>query len=270
MKEQLKIFLTAVMFYTRIPCPNWVDHSADYINKCTRFFPLIGWIVGVFFGLVFMASNYFFSIEISLILTMIAGILLTGAFHEDGFADVCDGFGGGWTKEKILTIMKDSTIGVYGAIGLIAILALKFAAILQITQLNTNLIELILVFVSAHSLSRFMSVIIIYTDSYVREDELSKAKPIAKQMAKADFFIALIFGLIPYLFLIFFNIKQNILNIHYYSFVVLPLVLIFAIWRLKKYFKKWIGGYTGDCLGASQQISEVLFYLILTLKWKFI
>lgn len=264
--HQIKIFLTAVMFYTRIPCPSWVDHSAEYINKCTRYFPLIGWIVGGFFGVVYVIFSLIFPVSIALILSMIAGILLTGAFHEDGFADVCDGFGGGWTKEKILTIMKDSAIGVYGGIGLISMLFLKYNAILSINPAISNPFLVILFFVSAHSLSRFMAVIIIFTDSYVREDELSKAKPIAKQMRVKDFITALFFGIFPYILLLvcFGSVFQV------YSLILLPLVLLSAVVYLRKYFKKWIGGYTGDCLGATQQITEVLFYLILTISWKFI
>ena len=113
MKKEVQIFLTAVMFYTRIPVPSWVNHDADYLNKATKYFPLIGWIVGIIAVLVFVGANYLFNPSIAIIISMAASVLLTGAFHEDGFADVCDGFGGGWTKEKILMIMKDSRVGAY-------------------------------------------------------------------------------------------------------------------------------------------------------------
>src|SRR4051812_43461768 len=126
MKKELHIFFTALMFYTRIPCPKNIDHNPDYLNKATRYFPLIGWIVGSISFLAFYVSSLFLSIESAIILAIIASILTTGAFHEDGFADVCDGFGGGWTKEKILLIMKDSAIGAYGAIGLVLLFLLKF------------------------------------------------------------------------------------------------------------------------------------------------
>ena len=99
MKKQLHIFFTALMFYTRIPCPKNIDHNPEYLNKASRYFPLIGWIVGgISFG-VYYLSAILFSSEIAVILSIIAGILTTGAFQEDGFAEVCDGFGGGWTKE---------------------------------------------------------------------------------------------------------------------------------------------------------------------------
>ena len=79
-------------------------------------------------ALVFYGASFFFSKEVSLILSFVSGILITGAFHEDGFADVCDGFGGGWSKERILDIMKDSRVGAYGVIGLISIFLFKFSS----------------------------------------------------------------------------------------------------------------------------------------------
>ena len=115
-KEEIKIFFTSLMFYTRLPCPSYIDHSENYLNKATRYFPLIGIIVGTISFLLFWIFNQIFNVEISIIIAIATGILITGAFHEDGFADTFDGFGGGWTKEKILEIMKDSRIGAYGAI----------------------------------------------------------------------------------------------------------------------------------------------------------
>ena len=99
MKKELHIFFTCLMFYTRIPCPKNIDHNPDYLNKATRYFPFIGWIVGSTSFLTFYLFSLFLSIETAVILAIIASILTTGAFHEDGFADVCDGFGGGWTKD---------------------------------------------------------------------------------------------------------------------------------------------------------------------------
>ena len=95
MKKQLHIFFTALMFYTRIPCPKNIDHHPDYLNKASRYFPLIGWVVGGISFVFYYVGTFLFTNEIAVILSIIAGILTTGAFHEDGFAKVCDGFGGG-------------------------------------------------------------------------------------------------------------------------------------------------------------------------------
>ncbi len=253
MKEELKIFLTAVMFYTRIPVPRWVNHDADYLNKATKYFPLIGWIVGSLAALVFIGANFLFNPSIAIIISMAASILLTGAFHEDGFADVCDGFGGGWTKEKILLIMKDSRVGAYGVIGTILILFLKFYVLLSFAQWQTPL-----VLIAAHPLSRWAASTFILTHQYVRENEDSKAKPVAKQFLITHFLIATIFGIVPLLLL------KNV-----YVFLLIAPVYLMKIY-LGWYFKKWIGGYTGDCLGATQQLCEIIFYLSALALWKFI
>src|SRR5436190_15086530 len=157
MKKELHIFFTALLFYTRIPCPKNIDHNPDYLNRASRYFPLMGWIVGGIAFVVYYLSCFLFNSEIAIVLSIIAGILTTGAFHEDGFADVCDGFGGGWTKEKILMIMKDSAIGAYGAIGLALLFLLKFKLLSESISLFANensYLLIFLLFVSVHALSR--------------------------------------------------------------------------------------------------------------------
>jgi adenosylcobinamide-GDP ribazoletransferase len=260
MKKELHIFFTALMFYTRIPCPKNINHHPDYLNKASRYFPLIGWIVGVISFSVFYLATFLFSNEIAIILSMIASILATGAFHEDGFADVCDGFGGGWTKEKILLIMKDSAIGAYGAIGLVLLFLLKFEGLLQLlSSINSMLIGLLL-FVSAHSLSRLAAISIVFTHEYSREDATSKSKPIAQNFTLREVFGAFFFGLLP-LFALSIFFLQILL-------VVIP--VFFFRYFLARCFQKWIDGYTGDCLGATQQVCEVVFYLSAIALWKFI
>jgi adenosylcobinamide-GDP ribazoletransferase len=260
LKNELKIFFTAVMFYTRIPCPKWVDHSSDYLNKSTRYFPLIGWIVGSFCFAVYYASQYLFPVEISIILSMTAGILLTGAFHEDGFADVCDGFGGGWTKQKILAIMKDSCTGAYGVIGLTLLFVLKFYALFHVVTFSGSGINVLLLFITAHASSRFAAISMVFNQEYVRDDDTSKSKPVAQNYTWKEVLGSLFFGLIPMIFLLF--------RLYQVVYAVIPVILIRFF--LVRYFKKWIGGYTGDCLGATQQVCEVVFYLSVIAIWKFI
>ncbi|MGQ1787737.1 MULTISPECIES: adenosylcobinamide-GDP ribazoletransferase [unclassified Saccharicrinis] len=242
--KQIKLFFTALMFITRIPVPKWVGYSEKNLNKCNRYFPLVGIIVGGFGALVFWLGSFIFPQSISIILSMVSTILLTGAFHEDGFADVCDGFGGGWTKEKILEIMKDSRVGAYGMIGMILILMLKFLALssLPVAFVIPSLI-------AGHSISRTFAVSTMYNLPYVREDELSKSKPVTKNLHIGDLWIAVLIGLCTFLIFVNWTIFLT----------VIPL-LIAKVW-LERYFKKWIGGYVGDCLGTMQQVTEVVFYL---------
>ena len=267
MKKELHIFFTALMFYTRIPCPATIDHNPDYLNKASRYFPLIGWIVGsVAFGM-YCVFNYLVTPEIAILFSMVASVLVTGAFHEDGFADVCDGFGGGWTKEKILMIMKDSAIGAYGAIGLVLLLLLKFQVLTQIIDvLDTNLLiynsqlTILLLFVSGHSISRLAAISIVFTHQYSREDASSKSKPIAQSYSWKEVVGAFFFGLLPLVILSCFQLQMLL--------VLMPVLL--TRFFLARYFQKWIDGYTGDCLGATQQVCEVVFYISVIALWKFI
>jgi adenosylcobinamide-GDP ribazoletransferase len=239
------------MFYTRIPCPPNITHDPDYLNKATRYFPMMGWIVGGMAALVFGLSSYFFNPPICILLSMVASILTTGAFHEDGWADVCDGFGGGWTKEKILEIMKDSRTGAYGSIGMALMLLFKY-----IVQTEIQVTQLCVVMIAAHSFSRLCAVGMVATSVYVRENDDAKAKPLAKTITIREIIPAFIFGVAP------------LWMIGKYCLAIIPPILLTIYMR--RYFHKWIGGYTGDCLGAIQQVSELMFYLGILMAWKFI
>ena len=241
MKYQLKLLLTALMFYTRIPVPRGIDHSEELLNKATRYFPLIGIMVGALMALVYWLSGFILPSTISVILMMLTGIVVTGAFHEDGFADVCDGFGGGYSIEQKLNIMKDSRVGTYGLLGLIFLILMKFLLLIEI---DLNLIALI---IAVQSLSRLSPVLIIFTSDYVRQDALSKVKPIGKKIKTWELLLAVVFAIAP-LFLL-----------GVWGFVlILPLLIsqLLSLW----FFKRHLGGYTGDCLGAAQQFAEVVLY----------
>ncbi len=262
MKEEIKIFFTALMFYTRIPCPKNIDHSPEYINKATRYFPLIGSIVGFISFVVFWLSSFVFSTIISVLFSIVAGVLVTGAFHEDGLADVFDGFGGGWTKAKILDIMKDSRIGAYGVIALLFSFAIKLLALAELLSYNgtINSTVIALFFITYHSLSRLTTINIVFTAAYSRDDEVSKAKPIAQAHSLTEIVGAYVFGLLPLMGLCCYQWK--------FCLVLLPLFGLY--FYAKRYFIKWIDGYTGDCLGAVEQLSECVCLLTFVAIWKYI
>ncbi|WP_299157557.1 adenosylcobinamide-GDP ribazoletransferase [uncultured Tenacibaculum sp.] len=253
MKKQIHYFLTAVLFFTRIPCPKWVDHSPEILNKSSRYFSLVGTLIGAISAVIYYGASFIFSPIISIILSLIASIWATGAFHEDGFADVCDGFGGGWTKEKILTIMKDSRLGTFGVVGLTSILSLK---IVSLNELNENLKNIPLIIIAGHTISRFVATVLLYTHKYVRDIDSAKVKPTTQKMSTKSLIISGFFGILP---LIFFK------DLKVFG-VLVPLLLVYLY--MSSFFKKWIGGQTGDCAGALQQVSEVVFYLSLLVLWK--
>lgn len=242
LKYQWHLFLTALCFFTRIPAH--IEYRQESLNCCNRYFPLVGAVVGMIGALVFIGASWILPVSVSVILSMAATILTTGAFHEDGFADVCDAFGGGWTKEKILVIMKDSRVGAYGVIGMFLLLVCKY---ITITETPTSLIPVAMVV--AHILSRSMATTTMWRLNYVRDDETSKSKPITKNIRIKDVAIAMTIGILALLLL------PSLL----YALVLVPLFLIKYL--IEQWFVKWIGGYTGDCLGTIQQVSELIIYL---------
>jgi len=256
-KNELIYFATALMFFTRIPLPFKIPYSNEIMNQSQKYFAWVGLLVGLINAVVLYGSFQLFNLEIAIVLMMSASVLLTGAFHEDGFTDVCDSFGGGYGKEKIMTIMKDSRVGAYGAIGIILLFALKFLSIKELGTLDVTKTLAIIIF--AHTSSRFIAVTMIYTHRYVTDIDVSKSKPLAnkaldgKSLAIGFIAVLLVFSLIPDWRLIFALLFAYIGKIY-----------------LGWYFKKHIGGYTGDCLGTVQQVCEVLFYLGTIIVWKFI
>ena len=267
MKKEIHIFFTALMFYTRIPIPKGIQFKKEYSKASIKYLPLIGLLVGGLSALILNLLLLVLPVSIAVIISMITGLLLTGGFHEDGLADSVDGFGGGWNKEKILLIMKDSTIGAYGAIALVMALLLKYQLLVALVDLpiangiNTHYF-ILFVLLAGHSLSRVLAISVMITHSYARiNDNSSKLKSITTDSLKwtsPAFILSSAFALFP-LFLF---------QSPYVFLLLIPIYLVRVL--LTRFFNKWIDGYTGDCLGAIQQICEIIFYLSILILWKYI
>ena len=243
-RREVIAFLGAIRFFTRIPIPDAVPHSPEGLNHSARYFPAVGILIGILSAVVFGLSNLLYPESVCIIIAMAASVYLTGAFHEDGLSDMADGLGGGWDKMRILDIMKDSRIGNYGAITITFALLSKFVLL---NAFSAGWIPLLLI--SGHAFSRYCSVLIMAGMTYVREDTLSKSKPLATQLSRNALLVASAFGLLPLLLL---PVAASIIG-------AIAGVLT-TIWLGRK-LQKWLGGYTGDCLGATQQLSELAFYL---------
>lgn len=262
MKKELQLFLDALRFLTRFPVPPVAVFNEKEQSRMMRYFPVVGWIIGLLTGVVWLVGSFLISVPVGLLLSIIVGILATGAFHEDGFADSCDGFGGGWTKTRILEIMKDSRLGTYGVTGLIGILSLKFSLLLHILREEEEPILIILTLVNAHTISRFMASTFLFTHSYSRDSSDSKVSAVAQKPLLSDLLVAGIFMLVPLVSWVIFD--EN-----FWLLLLLPFLYSVKV-LMGRYFVRWIGGYTGDCLGATQQVCEICFYLFIAVLWKFI
>ena len=252
MLRQLRLFLTAVQFFTRLPAPAWVGHSAQQLEQAARYLPLVGMLVGAIAAAVLYLSAQVLPLSLAVGLSMVAGILVTGAFHEDGLSDFADGFGGGHTKEKMLAIMKDSRVGAYGVIALVLALLLKFEALLALCS-EHSLMFTASVLIAAHAVSRLMAVSIMLTQQYVRDDDSARARP-AAQLSHTSFAIALITAAAALDFLFVASPHPWAVPV---AVAAALLMRIYLAWRLRQR----LGGYTGDCLGAVQQLCELAFYL---------
>jgi adenosylcobinamide-GDP ribazoletransferase len=244
-RRQRTLALIALGFLTRIPIPRAVAFSAENLNAAARYFPLVGLLVGAFAALIYGVAILLWPPSLAILLSMGATILLTGAFHEDGWADSCDGFGGGWDRERILAIMKDSRIGIYGALGLGLMLALKFAALQQLS--GTHILAALLI---GHAWSRLLATSYLFDLPYARTTD-SKVEAVAAPLSNNSLRIAVLSAL-PLIFLI--SLTQTLWIIA---------VLLVWRWSFGRYCQRRIGGYTGDCLGAAQQVAELLIYLVL-------
>jgi len=230
------------MFFTRLPIPSESEWQADDLKKAATYFPLVGWLVGAVGAGAWWLAARVWPPAIASGISLAVTLLLTGAFHEDGLADVCDGFGGGYTKERVLAIMRDSRVGAFGAIGVVMALGLKWQAVAALPPLLTPLS-----LVAAHGLSRGAAVSLMATLPYVREEE-SKAKPMATELRGVRLLVALAFAVAP---LAFLPVRL--------AWCLGPVVMVRFL--LGRWFMYRIGGYTGDGLGAAQQVSEIVIYL---------
>lgn len=255
MPRQVALFLVATQFLTRLPVPALADFQPIWLARSARYFPLVGTLVGLINIGVWWLCSRWLPPAVAVGLMMAASLLVTGAFHEDGFADSCDGFGGGTTPERVLAIMKDSCIGAYGAIGIAVMLGLKWATLIAIPIAVFPLLV-----VAAHTMSRWCAIGLIWRLRYARSDGDGKAKPMADSLSGFDWTLSGLIGALAVAAVAFASdFAPNLLNVRACAAAGLAAVMTTGVAAL--YFKKRIGGYTGDCLGAVQQLSELSFLI---------
>lgn len=249
-RRELAAFFAALGYFTRLPVPAWVGYSADGLSRAARYLPAIGLLVGGVGGLVFWLAQHVWPQSVAVVLAMVATIALTGAFHEDGLGDTADGLGGGWDKAKILAIMKDSRVGSYGVIAIVLALLGKFALLAALPAG-----QMVAALIAAHAISRGCAVTLMATLDYARDDDASKARPVAARLGIRSLGFALVCAALPLLML---PPAQSV--------PAVALAVLATLWLAAK-CRRWLGGYTGDCLGAVQQVAEIGFYLGLTLTF---
>ena len=245
-REELAVFLLAVQFLTRWPVRSHDLFTEARLTAATRYYPLVGALIGAFSGGVFWLAHLVFPASLAIVLATAASLLATGAFHEDGFADTCDGLGGGTTRERALEIMRDSRLGTYGAAGLGLMLAAK---VLALAATPPEAVPWLLI--AAHAASRSSAVLAIATGTCLRDAGI--ARPVADAVTPDRLAFVLATGLAAVCVLLAVTTPATVL-------AGLGGLAIGHL-AMRGLYERKLGGYTGDCLGAVQQTSELGMYL---------
>lgn len=242
----------AFIFLTRLPFWRLYQPPKEAYQSVTEHWPLVGWLTSVI-----MAATLYFIAPYNILIAVAAAItiriLVTGALHEDGLADLFDGFGGGRDREKILAIMKDSHIGTYGVLGLIIYILLLGCCLLSIASLSPKLAALTVIL--ADPFSKMLAAQTVMAMPYARREEESKAKNIYRRAKFPEYILLILEGLIPLGIFIWLAqpSPEKILLL-----VAIPAVLCTL---LNLFIYKKIKGYTGDCNGAIFLLTELSVYL---------
>ena len=242
--REIPAFRLALQFLTRLPVA--APFSAEAMRQSPRWYPAVGIVVGALAGRVFVLGDWVLTPQLAVFLAVATAVIVTGALHEDGFADACDGLGGVRPKERVLEIMRDSRIGAYGVLGLIFMIGTKGLALSSMPAT-----DVFFVLIAGHTASRAAMVWVMASSDYVREKGAGSA--VAGGIDRTALVVALITTALALLPLVFCVRLDAILC------GLCGLVL--AQFLMRRWYEPRLGGYTGDCLGAVQQCSEVGFYL---------
>jgi adenosylcobinamide-GDP ribazoletransferase len=268
----IREYLLAIQFFTRIPITgrlaDWVGFSPEMLRTSAAHFPGIGVVVGgvaaaVFTLLQMLLPDTLFTPLVAAVFSTIATVLLTGGFHEDGLADVADGLGGSYDRERALEIMKDSRVGAFGAMALVLALLCKVALLALLGSVEGipaaaqespfNGWYVCVALWTGHIVSRGLPLVVIRQLAHVGDTATSKSKPLADQISSSSLLIAFVwcFGALALA-----SLALDAINL-----IVACSFSVLALWGLLRFFKRRLQGFTGDCLGTTQQVCEIAFYL---------
>jgi adenosylcobinamide-GDP ribazoletransferase len=240
----------AVQLYTRIPVTGrlgaWVGHRPDDLHRAAAHLPLVGWLVGVFAGAVAWLAGTWWDPAVVAVAATAASVVLTGAFHEDGLADSLDALGGPVERRRALEIMTDSRLGTYGVVGIVLVLAAKLALLAQAAATGAATVASALVV--AHVVSRLCPLAVMSRLPYVGA-LTGKAKPMADRVTRATLVVAVCWT-VPAVVLAATIVGPVRTGVG----VLLAGAVTVAAIRL---LRRRLGGFTGDTLGATQQLTEL-------------
>jgi adenosylcobinamide-GDP ribazoletransferase len=260
--HELRLLCVALQYFTRLPMPSLRAFDATWLSQSVRYFPVAGWIVGGIGAGVLWLCAQTLPIALAALLALVAMVAVTGAFHEDGLADTFDALLGATSRDRALMIMKDSRIGTYGAAALVVGLLLRIGLLAQ--MLRHDLLLAAACLVAGHAAGRAGAVALMATLPYGGDDAHAKAKPLAREVRASDAAWAVAVGLAALALVgpASGSAAQAALAVA---------VAAAGLWALLAVLRAWLrrrlGGYTGDTLGACQQLGEILVWLVFVAVW---
>ena len=286
----MKDIIAAFMFFTRLPLWRVSKVPADSFRRIVAYWPLTGILTAIMMTTVYLLAVYLgFHVVTAVLLAFVSRLLLTGVLHEDGLADFLDGFGGGRSREQVLTIMKDSHIGSYGVLGLILYVLLWVSSMFMLMQQFKG--NEFIIFFACDVWSKWCASQITNILPYARKEEESKIKKIYDRMSPMRFISGLVAGISPFAYFTALKIYESSIlpitqltdaekNVTVFEtsflftntiiILVGAIVPIITMLLLALYMKRRIQGYTGDCCGATFLLCELSYLLTLNYLWKFI
>lgn len=257
--SQWAAFVTAVQFLTRLTISSSGPATADVLARCPVYFPLVGGLIGAATAAASGFAGLFWPTWLAVVVALAVEARLTGALHEDAVADFCDAFGGGWTRDDRLRILKDSRIGTYGALGLGLAVALRGGAMYEIIQQSghENWLMWSSAIVASAAIGRWIMVVVMYYVPPVPNRE-SVSRDVASQLTMPDLLTAALW-MLP--LLVPFVIKWP-MHAAACLLALIPIVLWFM-----DFVRRRLGGITGDCLGCISYCSTVVVLLIAAARW---
>ena len=272
MLQFIRHYLLAIQFFTRIPVTGrlaeWVGFSPAMLRASAAHFPGVGVVIGgaaaaVFAVAVLLLPDTTFTPLVAAAFSTVASVWLTGGFHEDGLADVADGLGGSYDRDRALEIMKDSRVGAFGAMALVLALLCKVALLallgsVEVIADTEQAADFSAWYVCAalwlgHVISRGLPLVVIRWLPHVGDTAASKSKPLADQISSSGLVIAFIWCFSA---IALASSAFNAINL-----IVGCVFAVVAMLGLLHFFRRRLQGFTGDCLGATQQVCEIAFYL---------
>jgi adenosylcobinamide-GDP ribazoletransferase len=240
-------FLSAVQFLTRLPVPAQ-PYESESLARSVKFFPAVGAIVGGGGALLHRLVVPHLPRTAAALVVVLYLVCVTGGLHEDGLADAADGFGSGTSREKILVILRDSRIGSFGGMALVLSLV---GRLLLIASLPLQRVSCYLI--TASVLCRWTPLPLSYFLPPARTDVATSVDGQGARIARLTSTASLVGGSIFSAAVAGLLLKTQSIG---------PLLATMAIsWLTASYYKRRIGGMTGDCFGATIQLTEISVYL---------